>query len=214
MPVIKYSNLSVILILIVQCLFAFSSLQAEDQKLHYEIRRKGDEVGSLKVRIETSDQGVRIEYDLDMRIRILFVSVYSMARDQVMQLDKEGRIVSVESKTVVSGRENHVSLVRNEGGFLLEVNDQQRQLAKDAIIMTSLHPFLIPPVSGVWLHLSKGELQDTVVQKLGAMTYHIRHDQEEELLTYGQTGYPEKLVFTNEDERIELFRIRNSENNQ
>ncbi|MEX0839964.1 MAG: DUF6134 family protein [Parvibaculum sp.] len=122
--------------LVLAWLSAAQATVPQGGELNFTVLRKGDEIGTHRLEFEQAGDELKVEIETDVAVKMLGIAVYRFEHEG-HEVWRDGRLVSLNSKTNDDGTAHHLSVSRD--AETLVVDGDGRQGPEDgAIIPASL----------------------------------------------------------------------------
>ncbi len=127
----------------------------KDQRIAFNVLRKGDKIGEHIITINPTEHGFDVRVDLALAVKFGPITVYKYTHKSQKQW-RQGRLYSIETTTDENGKKYRVSGVLGEEGFKLSGSKGEIFLPDD--VLTSTYWQKRTVINNEMLDSQKGEL--------------------------------------------------------
>ncbi|MDE1153776.1 MAG: DUF6134 family protein [Micavibrio sp.] len=105
---------------------------AAEKKLEFAVIRKGGEIGSHVITINTKGDKTTVDIQTRIAVKVLFVTAYSYAFDGT-EVWQDGKLISLSTKSNDNGDKHVVSAERKDGKLMLTTDGATDEIADDSL---------------------------------------------------------------------------------
>ena len=174
------------------------------QDYAFEILRKGKKIGTHYIRFSSSEEGLKVDIDITIKVKIGPITVYAYQHNN-SELWREGQLRAIETKTDENGKDHFISGVATSEGF--KVNSKSGEILLPAGIMPTSYWQTDFTDNALLLDTQRGTALNVIIteqsydESVTAAQYRVAGDLKLDLW-YGEDRL-RKLTFDNGGTLIE-----------
>jgi hypothetical protein len=110
--------------------------EAGAETLQFAVMRNGDKIGHHRIAFAPGPDSLRVEIDVEIRVRLLMVTVYRFVH-RATEVWRDGRLWSLQSVTDDDGAPHELGVIATGNGLIIK-GDGRERIGRADLIPTSL----------------------------------------------------------------------------